>query len=309
MTENHLPPKPNHAHLMKSASFASIIVALFLMIIKVIAFGMTDALSILASLLDSFLDIISSIINFFAVRYALNPADDEHRYGHGKAEALAGLGQASLITISVLLLIFESVMRLIEPHSVKHIDIGISVTIISIIFTAMLVGYQSYVVKKTKSLAIKADMMHYKTDFYLNGAILVSLVVTYFTGILQLDSILAIGISLLVLWGVKDIVMQSINQILDRELPDDERKKLYMLAVSHPKVKEIHDLRTRTSGNGVFMQFHIELPPETLLLEAHQISDEVEAHIHKSYPHNIEVFIHIDPLGHPRENPVNFTIH
>jgi ferrous-iron efflux pump FieF len=120
---------------------------------------------------------------------------------------------------------------------------------------------------------------------------------------------LAIGIALLILYGVKDIFMQSIHQILDRELPEAERNKLYLLAISHPKVQEIHDLRTRTSGNGVFMQFHMELPPETLLLEAHHISEEVEAYIHKNYNQNIEVFIHIDPLGHPRENPETFTVH
>ena len=307
MNKRHV--KNNHAFLMKSASIASIFVAGFLLIIKMIAFNMTDALSILAGLLDSLLDIIASVINFFAVRYALNPADDDHRYGHGKAEALAGLGQATLITTSAILLIFESAMRLFEPKAIDNTNIGILVTVISIFATACLVAYQSYVVKKTKSLAIKSDMLHYKTDFYLNTTILISLLITVFFNIVQIDSILAIGIAFLILWGVKDILIQSVNQILDKELPEEERKKLYLLAISHPDVKEIHDLRTRMSGNSVFMQFHMELPPETLLLEAHRISDEVEDYIHKNYTHTIEVFIHIDPLGHPRENHENFTLH
>jgi ferrous-iron efflux pump FieF len=293
----------NHAFLLKSSSIASVCVASFLLVIKIIAFEMTDALSILAGLLDSLLDIIASLINVFAIRYALNPADHDHRYGHGKAEALAGLVQATLIATSATLLVIESIKRLFETSTISHSNVGIVVTLISIILTAFLVMYQSYVIKKTGSLAIKADMLHYKTDFFLNGAILVSLLITVFFGIVKIDSILAIGIALLILWGVKGIFTQSVNQILDRELPEKERHQLYVLATSHPKVKEIHDLRTRTSGNGVFMQFHMELPPETLLLDAHHISEEVETYIHKNYKQNIEVFIHIDPLGHPRENP------
>ncbi len=299
----------NHAFLLKSSSIASVCVASFLLVIKIIAFEMTDALSILAGLLDSLLDIIASVINVFAIRYALNPADDDHRYGHGKAEALAGLVQATLIATSATLLVIESIKRLFETATISHSNVGIVVTLISIILTAFLVMYQSYVIKKTGSLAIKADMLHYKTDFFLNAAILCSLLITVFFGIVKIDSILAIGIALLILWGVKDIFTQSVNQILDRELPEKERHQLYLLATSHPKVQEIHDLRTRTSGNGVFMQFHMELPPETLLLDAHHIAEEVEFYIQKNYKQNIEVFIHIDPLGHPRENPEMMTIH
>ena len=224
-------------------------------------------------------------------------------------EALAGLGQATLITASAVLLVFESIIRLFEPKTIANTNIGLWITALSIILTAILVLYQSYVVKKTRSLAIKSDMLHYKTDFILNTAIFVSLLITALGGIVQIDSILAIGIALLILWGVKDILIQSVNQILDKELPEEERKKLYLLAIAHPDVKEIHDLRTRMSGNSVFMQFHMELPPETVLLEAHRISDEVETYIHKNYNYPIEVFIHIDPLGHPRENPETFTIH
>jgi ferrous-iron efflux pump FieF len=297
----------NDAFLMKSASIASVVVASFLLIIKIIAFNMTDALSILAGLLDSLLDIVASVINFFAVRYALNPADDDHRYGHGKAEALAGLGQATLITTSVILLTLESISRIFAPKTITSVGIGLWVTIISIIFTLGLVMYQSYVVKKTKSLAIASDMLHYKTDFFLNITIFASLIITYFINFVQIDAILAIGIGIFILWGVKEILMQSVNQILDKELPDEERKKLYLLAVSHPKVHEIHDIRTRMSGNNVFLQFHMELPPQTLLLDAHHISEEVEAYIRKNYPYTIEVFIHIDPHGHPRENPVIFS--
>ncbi|MFT6084010.1 MAG: ferrous-iron efflux pump FieF, partial [Alphaproteobacteria bacterium] len=280
----------NRSFLLKSASIASIMVAGFLLIIKIFAFEATGALSILAGLMDSLLDIAASVVNFFAVRYALNPADHEHRFGHGKAEALAGLMQATLITTSVVLLMIESGARLMQPQAIENTDIGVIVTLISLVMTGGLVWYQSYVIKKTGSLAIKADMLHYKTDFWLNGAILISLLVTLFSGILQIDSILSIGIALLILWGVKEIYAQSINQILDRELPDEARKKLYLLAVSHPKVHEIHDLRTRTSGSGVFMQFHMELPPETILLDAHHISDEVEDYIRQNYDDPIEVF-------------------
>jgi len=297
-----------HANLLKITSIISVCVAGILFFIKIFAFEKTGSLSILAGLTDSFLDIAASLVNFFALRYALHPADKEHRFGHGKAEALAGLMQATLITTSVVLLIIESTMRIINPQPIFETNIGIIVTIISIVFTGGLVVFQNYVVKKTNSLAIKADSIHYKSDFLLNGVILISLLGTGFLGFYQIDSIFSIFIALLILWGVKDIVMQSLDQILDRELPDEERKKLYSLAVSHPKVHEIHDLRTRMSGNGVFMQFHMELPPETILLDAHHISEEVENYIIQKYDLPIEVFIHLDPMGHPRENPENFNV-
>lgn len=303
MAHNQLP----NAVLLKTTSIISVLVAGFLFLIKVYAFEITGALSILAGLMDSFLDIAASLVNFFALRYALYPADKEHRFGHGKAEALAGLMQATLITTSVILLTIESVMRIINPLPIVESNIGILVTVISIIFTGGLVLFQNYVVKKTGSLAIKADSLHYKSDFLLNAVILISLVLTTYFNVYQIDSVFSIIIAIVILWGVKGIVTQSINQILDREIPDEERHKLYQLAVSHSKVHEIHDLRTRMSGNGVFMQFHMELPPETLLLEAHNISEEVEDYIKKNYNAPIEVFIHVDPLGHPRENPENFT--
>lgn len=299
----------SRSFLLKSASIASIITAGLLLIIKVIAFDITGALAILATLIDSVLDIAASVINYFAVRYALNPADKEHRFGHGKAEALAGLSQATLIMTSVALLIIESISRFFDPTPIENTETGIIVTLASIALTAVLVMYQSYVIKRTDSLAIKADRLHYKSDFLLNGAVVVSLGLTYILGLDQVDSVLAIVIGLIVLWGVKEIYTQSINQILDRELPDEERAKLYKLAISHPKVHEIHDLRTRTSGGSVFLQFHMELPPEMLLHDVHRICEEVETYIHKNCDYDIEVFIHPDPLGHPRENHEKFTIH
>lgn len=299
----------NRAFLVKSASIASIITAGILLIVKISAFEITGALAILATLIDSVLDIAASVINFFAVRYALNPADHEHRFGHGKAEALAGLSQATLITTSVILLLIESSSRFLNPIPIQKTEIGIIVTVLSILLTAILVLYQSYVIKKTSSLAIKADQLHYKTDFLLNGAVLLSLFITYISDIPQIDSVLAIIISIFILWGVKGIFTQSIDQILDHELPDEERKKIFKLATSHPKVHEIHDLRTRTSGGAVFIQFHMELPPEMLLLDVHRICEEVETYITKNCDYEIEVFIHPDPLGHPRENPESFTAH
>ena len=296
----------NHSFLIKSASIFSIIISFTLLVIKFFAFDITSALSILAGLVDSLLDIVASVVNYFSVRYALNPADDDHRFGHGKAEALAGLSQSTLIATSVVLLITESVQRIWQPHDINQPDIGIIVSLISILLTAILVAYQNYVVKKTSSLAIKADMLQYKSDFLLNISIMVSLFITSLTGYVQVDTILAICISFMILWGVKQIFTQSVDQILDKELPEIERKKIYYLATAHPKVHEIHDLRTRSSGHGIFVQFHMELPPETLLLDAHHISDEVEANIIKGYGKKIEVFIHIDPLGHPRENPETF---
>ncbi|MEM6603864.1 MAG: cation diffusion facilitator family transporter [Pseudomonadota bacterium] len=294
--------------LVKIAGRASICVAIFLVILKFYALWETNSIAILSGLMDSLLDFVASAINFFAIKWAITPADEDHRFGHGKSEALAGLAQCILIATSAILLMVESVYRFYTPEPITHFDLGIGVTCFTIIVTLCLIIFQNYVIRRTSNLAIKADAMHYKNDIFLNAGILIALIATYYTDILHIDAIISFCVACIIIWGIRDIMKQSFDQIMDKEFSDEKREKIFRLAVSHDAVKDIHDLRTRTSGSGSFIQFHLELPPETRLYEAHKISDEVEKLILQGFP-EAEIFIHLDPEGHPKENPLPYTIH
>ena len=294
--------------LVKAAGYASLCIAIFLLLIKLYALWKTSSMAILAGLLDSLLDIAASFINLLAIKLAITPADDNHRFGHGKAEALAGLAQSTLIATSALLLVMENIKRLFDPMIVTEIDLGVNVTLLTLVITIVLIAFQSYVIRKTNSLAIKADHAHYKNDIYLNLGVLLALLLTAYTPYHQADPVIALIVAVIILWGIKDILTQSLDQIMDEEFSEDKREQIFHLATLHESVTDIHDLRTRTSGGNSFIQFHMELPPETKLFEAHRISEEVEALIKKEFP-LAEIFIHIDPEGHPRENPLPYTVH
>lgn len=294
--------------LVTVAGYASLCVASFLLLIKIYALWKTSSMAILAGLLDSLLDIAASFINLLAIKWAITPADDDHRFGHGKAEALAGLAQSTLIATSALLLVTENISRLFNPVAVTEIDLGVNVTLITLLTTILLIAFQSYVIRKTNSLAIKADHAHYKNDIYLNLGVLLALLLTAYTPYHQADPVIALIVAVIILWGIKDILIQSLDQIMDKEFSEDKREKIFHLATLHESVSDIHDLRTRMSGGNSFIQFHMSLPPETKLFDAHRISEEVEALIKKEFP-LAEIFIHIDPEGHPQENPLPYTVH
>ncbi len=294
------PARPSstvdHDGLMRRATYASVTVAAILIVIKVAAWVLTGSVSVLSSLLDSLLDALASLVNLFAIRHALTPADREHRFGHGKAEPLAGLAQAAFITGSALLLLVEAVRRLGAPRPVEQGGIGIAVMVIAIVLTIALVAYQRRVAARTGSFAISADRLHYAGDLLLNSSVIVSLVLSVWFGFDLADPLFGIAIGLYILVSAIRIGRGSLDLLMDRELPDEQRAEIRTIVLNHPEVRSMHDMRTRSSGLSLFIQFHIEMDPEISLKRAHEISDAVEADVLKAFP-NAEVLIHQDPEG------------
>ena len=281
---------------MRWATYASVIVAIILIIIKIIAYVFTGSVAILSSLIDSFLDFIASGINLFAVRHSLVPADHDHRYGHGKAEAIAGLAQAAFIVGSALFLIFEAINRFSHQQAVENGMVGISVMLITIALTALLVKFQRYVVEKTGSIAITADSLHYVGDLLLNLSVIAALILSIYLDWHIADPVFALMIALYILRSAWVIGKQSLAQLMDQELPDEVREKIKAIALQHPEVRNLHELRTRSSGRQYFFQLHLEMDGELKLKEAHQIANAVEIEICKAFP-NAEVIIHEDMEG------------
>lgn len=279
--------------LILLASWASVVVAIALLCLKIFAWFSTGSIGVLASLVDSLLDLLASLINMFAIRYAMIPADDEHRFGHGKAESLAGLGQAFFISGSALFLVVYSIERLVNPSEVRSLELGSLVIGASIILTFILVMFQRYVAHKTGSLAIKADSLHYASDLLSNTGILVGLVL-YQNGVIQADPIIALFIALYILKSAYEIGDEALHHLLDRELPSEEQDEILAIANEPEDVLEVHDLRTRQSGRTKFVQMHIVMHGSTSLLIAHQVSDRIERDIKKRF-HDIDVLIHLDP--------------
>lgn len=285
------------ARLMRRATNASVAVALVLIMAKLAAWMVTGSVSLLASLVDSLLDALASLVNLLAVRHALTPADDEHRFGHGKAEALAGLGQSALIVGSALFLVVESIDRLLQPQPVEQGLAGIVVMLLSITLTAALVLYQRHVVRQTGSLAVTADRLHYVGDLATNLAVIAALVLASRGDFAWFDPVCALAIAAVILKSAIDIVRGALHHLMDREMADADRERILAVVRAHPDARALHDLRTRQAGNQVFIQFHLELDPELSLREAHRISDEIEMRLLDLFP-GAEVIIHQDPAGY-----------
>lgn len=283
----------NHATLLKRVTYASVATAFILIIAKAIAWYMSGSIGILASLIDSLMDSFASIINLFAVRYALMPADTDHPYGHGKAEPLAGLAQASFIAGSAVFLIFNAVQRLQNPQVLTHNSAGIIVMLFSIVLTVFLVLYQRHVVKITNNLAIKADSLHYLTDLLTNFSILIALYLTL-KGYLWADAAFAILIALYIFKSAFSIGNDAFQQLMDKKLDSDTENLILKTIKATDKALGYHDFRTRQSGKNKFIQFHLELDDRLSLLEAHAIADGLEQKLMRLIP-DAEVIIHEDP--------------
>ena len=280
--------------LLRLASTASVITAGTLIVAKLAAWSVTGSVSLLASLVDSVMDSIASAINLFAIRWSLQPADEKHRFGHGKAEPLAGLAQAAFIAGSAVFLIFHAVDRLRYGQQLDQIGIGIGVMLFAIIMTVGLLVVQRYVIRKTHSTAIRADSLHYVTDLLTNVSILLALYLATL-GWTWADPVFAIGVAIYIFYSAYQIGQDAFQQLMDRELPDDILQKIQATALSHPEVTGTHDLRTRQSGPTRFVQLHLELSENMSLKRAHDIADRVEAEIMAFLP-GAEVIIHQDPI-------------
>ena len=283
----------SHSRLLHLATSASVAVAVTLMLIKAYAWWISGSVSLLASLVDSAIDAMASLINFVAVRYALQPADEEHRFGHGKAESLAGLGQSLFIMGSAIFLMMEGVDRLLHPKPLESLDVAISVMGVSIVLTLGLVMFQRKVIERTHSVAIKADSLHYFSDLLTNAGIIIALLVSV-TGLTQVDALLAIAISLYIFYTAVQIWQEAVQHLLDRELPEEEQKRIHEIAMSNADVLGVHGLRTRQSGRQKIVQLHVELDGRMPLYRAHRICDQVELEILQEFP-SADVLIHQDP--------------
>jgi ferrous-iron efflux pump FieF len=290
----------NDAYI-KSASYFAVIVALVLVVSKFIAWNLSESVSLQASLVDSILDALASCVNFIVIRQALKPADQEHRFGHGKAEAIAGLGQSAFIAGSALWLLFEVVNRLIDPQAITHSFIGSMVMVLSIVLTLALVSYQRFVVKKTNSLAIAADSVHYQGDLFGNIGVLISLNISSYYAMPRVDALIGAAIGFYILKSSWDIFKQSLDVLMDRELSEPERASIQAIINDHPSVLGVHDLRTRSTGMQIFIQCHLDLLATLSLKEAHDIAYEVTKNLKKAYP-QADIIIHQDPYGHDHDD-------
>ncbi|CAE6919249.1 CDF family cation-efflux transporter FieF [Vibrio sp. B1FLJ16] len=287
--------KQQYARLVTAAAWTAAIVATLLLLVKVITWWVTGSVSLLASLIDSMLDIAASVVNLVVVRYALQPADREHAFGHGKAESLAALAQAMFISGSAVFLILNGIERFFRPQALHTPELGVYVSLFAMVVTLGLVTFQKYVVRVTGSQAIAADSLHYQTDLYMNGAIMVALGLSYF-GVTQADAVFAVGIGLFIFYSAFKMVSEAIQTLLDRKLPDEELDQIRSECLSVKGVLGVHQLRTRMSGPTRFIQLHLELDDNLRLIEAHYIADKVEENLLAAFP-GADVLIHQDPIS------------
>ena len=281
---------------MRRAAMASVGVSLLLVAIKAFAYFLSHSVAMLASLADSALDLFTSALNLFAIHEALTPADREHRFGHGKAEPLAGLAQGAFITASALFLVIQAVQRLISPQPVEH---GLTALIVMLISIAMAIGlilYERSVIRRTGSVAISADQTHYIGDLATNVGVVVAILLVTQLGWMAADPIIALFVAAVLVVSAWLVFRGSLDQLMDHELPDDERERIKTIIRAHPEVISLHDLRTRKAGLYTFIQVHIELDPEMALSRAHEISDAVERELCQAFD-QAEVIIHQDPAG------------
>ncbi|EPD3274591.1 CDF family cation-efflux transporter FieF [Cronobacter sakazakii] len=285
----------DYGRLVSRAALAATLVATLLLIIKIFAWWYTGSVSILAALVDSLVDIAASLTNLLVVRYSLQPADEEYTFGHGKAESLAALAQSMFISGSALFLFLTGIQHLITPEPMRAPLVGIVVTVAALVTTLMLVTFQRWVVRKTRSQAVRADMLHYQSDVMMNGAILVALALSWY-GLHRADALFALGIGVWILYSALRMGYEAIQSLLDRALPDDERQAIVDIVAAWPGVRGAHDLRTRQSGPTRFIQLHLEMEDNLPLVQAHLIAEQVEQAILSRFPGS-DVIIHQDPCS------------
>jgi len=280
---------------LRLATNASVATAVALGLSKLVAWWLSGSVAVLASMVDSALDGSASLLNAVAVRYAMKPADDDHRFGHGKSEALAGLAQALLIGVSGGLILRHAIVRLQNPVALHSTAVSAIVMSVSLIATIALVSFQSFVVKKTASAAVKADALHYVSDIASNVATIVAVLLAPL-GWLRVDPVLGIVIALITLYSALKIGWEVFHILMDRELPVEDKQRIRKIVLGHAKARGIHELRTRQAGPSTLIQFHLELDGQMSLHEANRIAHEVVRALTQEFP-GADVLIHQDPAG------------
>jgi ferrous-iron efflux pump FieF len=295
MTPIALDPQAR-ARLTRSAAIASMSLALFLALLKGWAVWRTSSTAMLGSLADTTLDLIASIATLIGVWIAAQPADEEHRFGHGKAEALAAIVQVALISLSAFGIGVQAVQNLLAGSDTYAAQDGIAVSVVAIGATLGLLAWQRYVIRRTGSVAIRTDNVHYKSDLALNLAVIAALVLDQYLGLHAADALFGLAITFWLLWGAWHASSEALNHLMDREWPDERRDRFLEVLARHPEIRGVHDLRTRTSGTHDFVQFHMAIDGRMTVAQAHRVMDDVEAKIASEFP-GVEVLIHPDPEG------------
>lgn len=286
---------PQYAQLVNRAAIAATVLASLLLIIKIFAWWYTGSVSVLAALVDSLVDIAASLTNLLVVRYSLQPADAEHTFGHGKAESLAALAQSMFISGSALFLFLTGIQHLARPETLHTPLVGIIVTVIALFSTLVLVTFQRWVVRKTRSQAIRADMLHYQSDVVMNGAILLALGLSWY-GFARADALFALGIGVWILYNALRMGYEAVQSLLDRALPDEERDEIIDIVSAWPGVRGAHELRTRQSGPTRFIQLHLEMDDHLPLVQAHLVAEQLEQALLRRFP-GADIIIHQDPCS------------
>jgi ferrous-iron efflux pump FieF len=290
--------------LATRAAIASVATACILIVAKTVAAWLTGSVAMLGSLADSGLDLLASLVTLYGVWLAASPPDEDHRFGHGKAEALAALFQVALITASAIAIAWRAALRLGAPAATSDAGVGIGVSVLAIAVTLVLLAYQRSIMRRTGSVAIRADNIHYQTDVLLNLSVIVAMVLDQYVGWRQADPIFGIGIALWLAWGAFQASVEAIDHLMDKEWPEEERARFLEVAAHHPQLRGIHDFRTRRSGSHDFAQFHMYVARDMTVADAHDVMDEVEERIHAVFP-KVEILIHLDPEGHvDTDNPL-----
>jgi len=285
------------ARLSTNAALASVVLATVLLAAKGWAAIATDSTAMLGSLADTALDLIASLVTLAGVRIAAIPADHDHRFGHGKAEALVALAQVVLISVSAIVIGWRAVGRLLNNAPTENAELGVGVSLLAMAATLLLLTYQKRVISRTGSVAIQTDNLHYKSDLFLNSAVIVALVLDQWLGLSGADAVFGIGIAAWLLWGASRAAGESVDQLMDAEWPLAKRTAFLEACARYPELKGIHDVRTRTSGAYDFVQFHVWVPEEWTVREAHDRLDPIEEELQRAFPAT-EILIHLDPEGH-----------
>jgi ferrous-iron efflux pump FieF len=288
---------PERTRLTQRAALASVAMALILLLAKAWASIATDSTAMLGSLADTALDLVASLFTLAGVRIAALPADHDHRFGHGKAEALVALGQVVLIAASALGIGWRAIDRLLNGAPTANAELGIGVSLAAMLGTLLLLAYQKRVIAQTGSIAIQTDNIHYKSDLFLNGAVIGALVLDQLLHLRGADAAFGVAIALWLLWGAWQAAGDSVNQLMDAEWPEDKRTAFLAACAEYPELKGMHDVRTRTSGVHDFIQFHVWVPEEWSVRQAHDRLDAVEEDLQRRFP-GTEIFLHLDPEGH-----------
>lgn len=286
----------NRNVLTRRAALASVAVAIALLGFKSWAAWTTASVAMLGSLADTGLDLIASLVTLFSVRYAAQPADRGHRFGHGKAEAIAALFQVALISVSACGIAIQAARRLVSQEVSGNFEFGVAVSLVALLLTSWLIAYQRHVIRETGSVAITADNVHYQSDLLLNVAVILALVLEQYLGLTGADPVLGILIAGWLLFGAWRASTNAINQLMDREWPEEKRAGILTIAAKHGLEGRVHDLRTRSSGVQDFIQFHIWVDPEMTVAQAHLLTEQVEHDLHSAFP-DAEILIHLDPEG------------